>query len=133
MGKKKQLPYRFDLKTMQIIFNREFEKRLSDTTSPEFKKFCELHETFPEFKIARKNVNITKKKESYKGLTYEYMERYIAIKGNSTDRREYDDMRLLAKCHSKRFPVIKQWFLRKYPEVKKYGAKEEFVNQPTAA
>ena len=132
MGKKKQQPYRFDLKTMQIVFNREFEKRLSDTTSPEFKKFCELHEAFPEFEIARKTVNVTKKKESYKGLTYEYMERYIYIKGNAADRREYDELRLLAECHSKRFPVIKQWFLRKYPEVKKYGAKIEFL-KPAAA
>lgn len=131
MGKKQQ-PYRFDFKKKQIILSREFEKSLSNISSQEFKKFCELHETFPEFDIVRKTVNVKNKKESYKGLTYGYMERYIAVKGTRADRQEYDDMRLIAECHSKRFPVIKQWFLDKYPEVREYGAKAEFIT-PNAA
>ena len=132
MGKERQ-PYRFDFENKQIILSRKFEKKLSNVLGQEFKKFCELHDTFPDFCIVRKEVHITKKKEAYKGLTYGYIERYIAIKGSGADRREYDDMRLLAECHSKRFPVIKQWFLDKYPEVKEYGAKAEFINQLNAA
>jgi hypothetical protein len=42
-------------------------------------------------------------------------------------------MRLWSECHSRRFPVIKQWFLRKYPEVEKYGAREEFLSEPLRA
>ena len=36
-------------------------------------------------------------------------------------------MRLIAECHSKafRYPVIKAWFLDKYPEVKNFGMKVE--------
>ena len=32
---------------------------------------------------------------------------------------EYDEMRIIADCHSKayRYPVIKRWFLEKYPEI----------------
>ena len=131
--RKERQPYRFDFESKEIILSRKFEKKLSNVSGQEFQKFCELHEAFPDFSIVRKEVHITKKKEAYKGLTYGYIERYIAIKGSRADRKEYDDMRLLAECHSKRFPVIKQWFLDKYPEVKEYGAKAEFINQPNVA
>ena len=35
-------------------------------------------------------------------------------------------MILISKCHSnaKRYPVIKNWFLEKYPEVKEFGMKK---------
>jgi len=34
---------------------------------------------------------------------------------------------LISQCHSqsKRYPVIKKWFLEKYPEVKKFGVPKE--------
>lgn len=37
------------------------------------------------------------------------------------------DMIFISKCHSqaKRYPVIKNWFLDKYPEVKKFGISNE--------
>jgi len=88
---------------------------------------------FPKYRVTVKEIKKNPHKESYKGLNYDYMERYIAVKGTRADRQEYDDMRLLAECHSKRFPVIKGWFLHKYPEVEQYGAREEFINQPNVA
>ena len=61
------------------------------------------------------------------------MEAYIAVKGTVKDKLEFEDMLLLAQCHSIRFPVIKKWFLKKYPEVALYGAKKEFINEPREA
>ena len=45
--------------------------------------------------------------------------------------REFNEMRLIAECHSKafRYPVIKAWFLDKYPEVKNFGMKVEAQEQ----
>jgi len=118
----------------KIIIGKAFDKKQSDIESEEYKKLCEAVQIFPKYKVVVKKIKKNPHKESYKGLTYGYMEKYIAVKGTRVDRQEYDDMRLLAECHSKRFPVIKQWFINKYPEVKEYGAKEEFVSTvPPAA
>ena len=119
---------RADHANKKIIIGKAFERKQADTDSEEYKKLCEMVQVFPKYKVVVKQIKKNPHREFYRGLTYGYMERYIAIKGSRSDRQEYDDMRLLAECHSKRFPVIKQWFLHKYPEVAKYGAKEEFLS-----
>ena len=123
----KKFNIKLDHTKRKIIIGKDFNRKQSDTESPEFKKLCEIVERFPKYKVTIKEIKKNSHKESYKGLNYSYMERYISIKGTRSDRQEYDDMRLLSECHSKRFPVIKQWFLKKYPEVAEYGAKEEFL------
>ena len=66
-------------------------------------------------------------KETYRGLTYEYMENYILSHGNDAEVQEalseYRELRLIAKCHGKGkgYPVIKQWFLEKYKEIEDFG------------
>ena len=124
---KTQLDIKVEHTKKQIIIGKAFHKKQSDITSTEYTTLCEVVERFPDYPVVVKEIKKNPHKESYKGLTYDYMEKYISVKGTRTDRRQYDDMRLLAECHSKRFPVIKQWFLKKYPEVEKYGAKEEFL------
>ena len=39
---------------------------------------------------------------------------------------EYREKRLISECHGKarRYPAIKQWFLKQYPEVEKFGMEE---------
>ena len=36
---------------------------------------------------------------------------------------EFEEMRVIAACHSQafRYPVIKKWFLAKYPEIENFG------------
>lgn len=132
--KKKKFDLKVDHSSKKIIIGKAFSQRQSDVESDEYKKLCEVVQTFPEYDVEVKQIKKNPHKESYRGLNYEYMEMYISVKGTSFDRQEYDDMRLLAKCHSKRFPVIKKWFLNKYQEVAKYGAKQEFLtNHENAA
>ena len=40
-----------------------------------------------------------------------------------TEYKEFAEKRLISECHSKchRYPVIKKWFLEKYPEVAQFG------------
>ena len=130
---KREFNINIDHTNRQIVIGKDFNRKQSDVESKEYKKLCEIVQIFPKFKVVIRSIKKNPHKESYKGLTYEYMERYISVKGTRQDRQEYDDMRLLAECHSKRFPVIKQWFLRKYPEVEKYGAKEEFLTDVVRA
>ncbi len=78
---------------------------------------------------------------SYKGLTYQYMEDYIITHESDETREavleEYNELRLITQCHSKafRYPVIKKWFLAKYPEIANFGkvAKQNNITDfPTA-
>ena len=66
----------------------------------------------------------------FKGLTYDYMRTYIFTHEPKETKKdvleEMEEMILISKCHSnaKRYPVIKNWFLEKYPEVKEFGMKK---------
>ena len=124
---KSKYDIRADHANQKIIIGKAFDKKQADIGSQEYKRLCEMVQMFPKYKVVVKQIKKNPHREFYKGLTYDYMEKYIAIKGTRQDRQEYNDMRLLSECHSKRFPVIKDWFLTKYPEVKKYGAKAEFL------
>ena len=55
------------------------------------------------------------------------MEDYIASHGSAEDRRIYDEKKLISECHSKgfRYPVIKSWFLERFPEIKTFGVPVE--------
>ena len=65
------------------------------------------------------------------------MEEYIASHGSAEDRRTYDEMKLISECHSKgfRYPVIKSWFLERFPEIKAFGGSvaEEEAQAPGEA
>ena len=64
-------------------------------------------------------------KESYRGLTYKYMEDYIRTHANAAaNMAEYHQQRLLAECHSIRYANIKKWVLGLYPEVAQFGVTE---------
>jgi hypothetical protein len=55
------------------------------------------------------------------------MERYIEGHANAeATMAEYKELRLISECHCKarRYPKIKKWFLKKYPEVEKFGINE---------
>ena len=45
---------------------------------------------------------------------------------------EYRELRLISECHGKarRYPAIKRWFLKMYPEVENFGI-EESDNEAT--
>ena len=70
-------------------------------------------------------------KQTYAGLTYEYMENYIMSHGTEekrrTNLRKYAEMRNVAECQGKRYryPVIRNWFLDEYPEIVRFGIEED--------
>ena len=107
-----------------IEMTAKFAKAAAKFGSDEYKQLQEARRDYPDFKVVTATRKSTTKKESYKGLTYKYIEDYIACHANSAERmKEYKEMRLLAECHSVRFPHIKNWFLETYPEVKQFGVR----------
>jgi hypothetical protein len=114
----------------RIRMNRDFERRAANAESAEYALLQSVMAQYPKYALHSGVIKKKENKESYKGLTYTYMEDYISMRGSDADREEYRQMRLLAQCHTVRYPAIKAWFLEKYPEVAQYGAKAEFVSAP---
>ena len=110
-----------------IVMDRTFAKFADNTMSPEYAHLQQVRRDYPTYTVVQRQIKKNAKQEHYHGLTYAYMEDYIASHGNADDRRTYDEMKLISKCHSKgfRYPTIKKWFLDKFPEVKAFGIQKE--------
>lgn len=110
-----------------IIMDRTFAKNAENTMSAEYAHLQSVRRDYPNYTVARRQIKKNPNKECYKGLTYAYMEAYIASHEDDENRKlvlkEFAELRLIAQCHSKahRYPVIKQWFLDKYPEIATFG------------
>ena len=85
-----------------IEMSREFAKYAAQVGSEEYNLLQQTRRDYPTFRVVRKQIAKKKDKESYKGLTYEYMENYIKLHDDQeeTIMKEYKEMRLLAACHS---------------------------------
>ena len=112
-------------KKFTIEVTKSFAQKASRVGSPEYYELLEVRHNFPKFKVV---VNQTKSKDSFKGLTYEYMKKYIQnhddekgsnmavfmeLRGKS---EEADD----AQADSMSYGEIKLWFLDAYPEIKSF-------------
>ena len=118
---------KIDFANKQIIMDRTFAKNSTDTRSEEYAHLQRVRADYPSFTVSTRTCKKNPNKESYKGLTYAYIEDYIiSNEGKDTVLEvldEYNRLRLIAECHSKsrRYAPIKRWFLAKYPEVAEFG------------
>lgn len=113
-----------NFKERTLVMDKEFSKRASVVGSAEYEKLQAARRDYPDFAVKNRTIKKNPSKESYKGLTYEYMERYIRASDEEKSQtifEEYKRLRILAECHSIRYPRIKQWFLNMYPEVAEFG------------
>ena len=121
-----------DFEHSTIMMTATFAKKCADPSSSEYGKLKAVRLENPDYTVITHRIKKNTKKESYKGLTYAYMEDYIHRHEKGEKLREvmaeYDELRLIAECHSTghRYPTIKKWFLAKYPEVSGFGAAREY-------
>ena len=114
-----------------IVMDRTFAKYAANTRSEEYDHLQRVRQDYPGYEVIRRKINSNVNKETYRGLTYEYMEDYILIHGTPEEIKKnlkiYDEKKLISECHSKarRYPVIKSWFLETYPEILKFGMNED--------
>ncbi len=120
-----------------IEITKTFEKAASRFGSEEYNLLRQARNENPRFKVVvikRKTASV-----SFKGLTYEYMEKYINAHDDAegTVMAEYEDLRATSEeaeaacAESLYYGEIKAWFLNKYPEIKKFHERRE--NLTTAA
>lgn len=113
-----------------IEMNTTFAKMVQNPLSDEYALLQKIKMENEGFKVCRRQIKSNPNKDTYKGLTYEYMRDYIILhtapENEAEAVAEFDEMILISKCHGKalRYPTIKKWFLAKYPEVAKFGTLE---------
>lgn len=118
---------KIDFAKEQIIMDRTFAQKVTDTSSAEYRHLQEVRRDYPDYKVVLRKIKKNPNKETYKGLTYDYMRNYILTHEDDKNAlivlAEFSEMRQISRCHSqaKRYPVIKNWFLEKYPEIKNFG------------
>lgn len=122
---------RIDITKNEVVMTKAFADKASDPRSNEFKTLQDVLNTYPNIVVRRHHIKHNSNRECYKGLTYDYMRKYIASHESSVEREkvlaELEEMILISKCHSDafRYPIIKKWFLDKYEEVKNFGTVSE--------
>ena len=118
---------RFDHDARCIVMDRTFYKNSSNIRFEEYAMLQRARQDYPTYTPVIKHIKRNPNKETYRGLTYAYMERYIEAHENADAiMAEYKELRLISECHCKarRYPKIKKWFLKKYPEVENFGIEE---------
>ena len=110
-----------------IVMDKTFAKFAANTMSAEYAHLQQVRQDYPLYTVVQRHIRKNTKQEHYHGLTYRYMEDYITSHGSAEDRRIYDEKKLISECHSKgfRYPVIKSWFLERFPEIKNFGVPVE--------
>lgn len=110
-----------------IEMNTTFAKEMRNPLSEEYALLQRTRQDFPTFTVRRRQIKTNPKKDTYKGLTYEWMRNHIATHEPEDVRQEkldaFDEKIYISQCHraSLRYPTIKKWFLSEYPEVYKFG------------
>ena len=110
-----------------IMMDRTFAEKAENTRSEEYAHLQNIRRDYPVYTVVRRQIKKNPNKECWKGLTYTYMENYIRTHEDDKSRPvvldEFAEMQLISKCHSNvhRYPVIKKWFLAKYPDIAKFG------------
>ena len=98
--------------------------------SEEYALLQRTRQDFPTFAVRTRQIKSNPQKDTYKGLTYEWMRNHIATHEPEEVVEEklnaFDEMVYISKCHrgSLRYPTIKKWFLKEYPDVAKFGTVE---------
>lgn len=120
--------------TRTIEMNKAFADKASRFGSDEYDALMQAREQNPGYAtkvITRKTTKSDK--PSFKGLTYEYMEKYILAHDDEeqTIMNEYLDLRGMSEeaedalMESATYQKMKEWFLDKFPAIAEFHQKRE--------
>lgn len=114
-----------------IEMNKTVSKAASKYGTPEYNELQEVRRAYPTFRV----VTVAKKtaKPAYKGLTFEYMEKYIAAHDDDEKSimaeylmlRGMDEAGKDADADSANYGDIKDWFFQTFPAIEKFHSDRE--------
>ena len=121
-----------------IEVTKAFYKEAIKFGTREYGELQEVRKDYPNFKVITKSA--AKNKDGFKGLTFEYMEKYI--KEHDTDNEIMSEFNILCGKDQEGYKVefaesasygeIKKWFLNTYPQIKEYHNKLENILKKSA-
>lgn len=120
-------------KKMTIEMTKAVANRAKKFNTVEYKDLQLVRKDYPNYTVVIKTASKKSNKNQFKGLTYNYMEKYI--KAHDDDEQsimnEYLDMRALsddakeAMADALSYGEIKAWFLDKYPQIREFHTRRE--------
>ena len=112
-------------KKMAIEVSKKFYAAASKYGTQEYRDLQEVRRDYPNFKVSVVTRKATTQKDTYKGLTYSYMETYI--KAHDDEKKsimaEYEMLRGISKAAKDAlaepcsYNEVKNWFLKKFTEI----------------
>ena len=128
-----------DERRRELVITKKFEKAASRFGSPEYLELREAKNDNIGFKVVVRT-NGKNKKETFKGLTFEYMEKYIEAHDDeeNTIMAEFRMLRaqteegVEALAVSCSYQEIKVWFFGKYPQIAEFHKKREEILKSVA-
>ena len=114
--------------SMTIVMTKAESKAAGKFGTDAYKDLIAAMQQFPNYKILVVARAATKKSCDYKGLTYDYMKKYIQAHDDEqkTIMAEFEMLRgesneaKNALAESCSYQEIKEWFLNKFPAIKQF-------------
>lgn len=125
-----------DFEKNLLVMNQAFAAKARNVRSEEYSLLQATRRDYPTYAVVKRRIKRNPQKETYAGLTYDYMRMYIAThepKETVNDvMGHFDNLLMISQCHCKarRYPVIKSWFLGKYPEIEGFGNARQAESTP---
>lgn len=109
----------FNNNTIEIT--KAFAKKAANPMSAEFKELMELRNNLEGFEVVVKASVKRTKKDTLKGLNYDFMRQYIERHDDENNSRMVEFERITVKnddtLATKSYGEVKRWFLEEFPEV----------------
>ena len=101
----------------QIVLTKDFARKVSDITSPEYATFMQLRAAYPTFAVVKYTIDQKKERENYGKLSYKNMLALICEweeENVEAALEEFESKKREAKCCDGSYGIVKKWFLGKY-------------------
>ena len=109
----------FNNNTIEIT--KAFAKKAANPMSAEFKELMKLRSNLAGFEVVVKTSVKRTKKDTLKGLNYDFMRQYIERHDDENNSRMVEFERITVKnddtLATKSYGEVKRWFLEEFPEV----------------
>ena len=104
-------------KDAKIVITKAFSKKAEEFKSSAYNDLKEAMDSFPTYELEIKR---TAKKDNHKGLTFKFMEDYIAKHDNEDgtlmgEYKTFTSNKNGVKAES--YGVVREWFLARFPEI----------------
>lgn len=113
-----------------IEVTKSFDKAASRFGTDEYTALQQVRKDYPDFAIVVKTVRT--KADHFAGLTYDFMEKYIASHDNADenmatfmDLRGKSDEAQFFGVDALSYGEIKKWFFKNYPEIEAFQRRRE--------